>query len=1163
MYAELHCRTNYSFLVGGSHPDELVERAIELDYAALAITDEASLAGVVRAFGAARRSDLKLIVGTELRLDDGGACVLWARDRAGYGRLCRLLTLGRRRAPKGECRLTFDDLAAASEGLLVGVLSDPFAGDEFARAVARRSPLERASAKRQSSPCGAGDRSIDPRDPARLGRWRELFGDRSYLLAEPTCDGLDRERLAGWAAQSQRFALPLTAAGDVLYHVPERQALQQTLTAIRLGTTVEWADGRITPNASRHLQSLAERKRLFAEHPAALARTLEIADRCVFSLDQLRYEYPEELTPDGRPPMEFLRELTWQGAARRYPGGLPGRVRELIEHELKLIEELRYEAYFLTVWDLVRFARERRILCQGRGSAANSAVCFCLGITAVDPGTTDVLFERFISRERNEAPDIDVDFEHERREEVLQYLYGKYGRERAGLAATVITYRVRSAVRDVGKALGLSLDRVDALAKQVDLREGIEGFDTQCRDVGIDPASDIGRLLGQLVPEILGFPRHLSQHVGGMVMTRGPLCELVPIENAAMPDRTVVQWDKDDLEELGILKVDCLCLGMLSAIRRCFEMIRDFHGRPLSLASIPQGDTQVYDMICAADTMGVFQIESRAQMSMLPRLRPRCYYDLVIEVAIVRPGPIQGQMVHPYLRRRAGEEQVEYPNDAIRDVLHKTLGVPIFQEQAMRLAVVAAGFTPGEADQLRRAMGAWRKTGVIEKFRVKLLEGMRRQGLSETFADQVFRQIRGFGEYGFPESHAASFALLVYVSCWLKHHYPAAFVAGLINSQPMGFYAPAQLIDDARRHDVPVRPIDVNFSDWDCTLEPDDDDPIFLAGFVHHRDRRRTATSTERAPEFGDLESLDDDRPAGPDDRYADAAACAIDSAEAECRATGGARVNATEAGSKTDGAGKERSPHRSSRTSRTADRAPSPSPALRLGFRLIDGLPQTVAETIMAARRQGSFRSISEFARRTGLGRAILSRLADADAFRSLDDDRRRALWDSLAQERRRSDQPLLDRMDLDETEVTLPAMSEQRQVHEDYRTIGLSLRGHPIGFHRAALRERGVLASADLERTADGTRLEVGGLVILRQRPSTAKGITFVTLEDESGTVNLVIRPDIWERHRNVARRSPAWIVRGKLERRSGVTHVIAESIDDLASALPELRTRSRDFR
>jgi error-prone DNA polymerase len=823
MYAELHCKTNFSFLQGASHPDELVQRAVELGYHALAVTDVNSLAGVVRAHAAAKGSGLKLVVGAEITPVDAPAVVLWAPDRAAYGRLCRLITRGRRRATKGECVLTLQDVAEHADGLLAGVLVRPWEDDvpwprltEMQNPVSER-PNHVAESLRDSNPVSERPGYVVQ---AVLDRYRQIFSGRCYLIAE-FHRGPDDLRRLEWLQQLSRAAeLPLVAAGDVYYHIPARQPLQHVLTAIRHGVTVAQAGGLLFPNAQRHLKSLDELRELFARIPDALQRSREIADRCTFSLDELRYEYPQELAPPGLTPLEYLKRLTWQGAQQRYPGGVPEKVLQLLKHELQLIGELRYEAYFLTVWDLVQFARAREILCQGRGSAANSAVCYCLGITAVNPDRFDLLFERFISKERNEAPDIDVDFEHQRREEVLQYLYQKYGRERAGLAAAVITYRTRSAIREVGKALGLSLDRLDALSKNMDgyPQQAIE-LEQRCQEMGIDTASEIGRRWLYLTKELIGFPRHLSQHVGGMVMTRGPLCELVPIENAAMPDRTVVEWDKNDLEELGILKVDCLCLGMLTAIRKCFQLVQQVTGRHLTLATIPAGDTPVYDMICRADTTGVFQIESRAQMAMLPRLRPRCYYDLVIEVAIVRPGPIQGQMVHPYLRRRAGDEAVTYPNEEIRRVLEKTLGVPIFQEQVMKLAVVAAGFTPGEADQLRRAMGAWRRNGHLDDFRQKLLDGMRERDLSEEFAERVFQQIRGFGEYGFPESHAASFALLVYVSAYLKHYYPAAFAAALINSQPMGFYAPAQLIRDARQHGVEVRPADVNCSQWDCTLE--------------------------------------------------------------------------------------------------------------------------------------------------------------------------------------------------------------------------------------------------------------------------------------------------------------------------------------------------------
>ncbi len=1027
VYAELHCKTNYSFLEGASHADELVVTAKERGYAAIAVTDRDSLAGVVRAHVAAKEHGLKLIVGAEMHPRDALPVVLWATNRQAYGRLCRLITLGRRRAEKGHCDLTFDDIAAHAVGLLAGVLPP----DDM------------------------------PADIAPITRYRDVFGDRVYLLAELFRGPDDARRLRQLQDLSLCCLMPLVAANDVRYHTPPRLPLHDVLTAIRNGTTVATAGDALFPNAQRHLRRIDEITAAFAGDRAAVHRTLEVAERCTFNLDELRYEYPEELAPAGTTPTEYLAKLTWCGAAKRYPTGIPDKVRHLIERELELIQDLRFEAYFLTVHDLVAFARSRDILCQGRGSAANSAVCFCLGVTSVDPEHIDLLFERFVSKERDEAPDIDVDFEHERREEVLQYLYTKYGRERAGLAATVITYRPRSAVRDVGKALGLSLDRIDALAKQTDGHCGGEQLNLRCLQVGIDPTSPLGAKLVHLVNEIEGFPRHLSQHVGGMVMTRGPLCELVPIENAAMPDRTVVQWDKNDLDALGILKVDVLALGMLSAIRKCFTLVEQHHGQSFNLATVPQDDPQVYNMICAADTIGVFQIESRGQMSMLPRLKPKNYYDLVIEVAIMRPGPIQGEMVHPYLRRRKGEETVTYPNDAIRAVLEKTLGVPLFQEQAMQLAVVAAGFTPGEADQLRRAMGAWRRTGEMEKFRDKLLNGMRERRLSDQFAEQVFNMIRGFGEYGFPESHAASFALLVYVSAWLKHYYPAAFAAALINSQPMGFYAPAQLIQCASRHGVPVRPIDVNASEWDCTLENK------------------------------------------------------------------------------------------------------SSSPFLRLGFRLITGLRQTTVDTIVAARAPGRFHSMDDFIKRTRLGRAALETLSDADTFGSVTLDRRSALWHSLAQAKVPSAKSLFAAVETETVAEALPTLSPFEQIIADYRTVGLSLKGHPMKFFRQRLNQLRATPADRLSELHHGSRVTVAGLILLRQRPSTAKGITFCTMEDETGIANLIVHPRTWEQYYTVARRSQAWCVEGKLEHKDGVIHVVARRIEDLGGKLGDIRMRSRDFR
>ena len=1029
MFSELHVKSNFSFLEGASHPEELVRRAAELRYSAVAITDRNSLAGVVRAHGAAKTAGVKLIVGAEITPDDRAAVVLWAPDRAAYGRLARLITQGRRRAEKGACRLSIADVAELSGGLLAGVM-----------------PWRSGVGRKQDA--------LLLRD---LAAYRDIFGPRCSLLAELHYGPDDLQWAQRLAALSRRSRVPLVAGGDVHYHAPERGMLHDALVAVRHGCTVVEARPHLFANHERHLHASDDMAARFAFAPEALRRVQEIVEQCRFSLDELRYEYPEELAPPGETPMDYLRRLTWAGAGQRYPQGVPDKVRNLLSHELTLIAELHYEAYFLTVWDLVRFARARGILCQGRGSAANSAVCFCLGVTAVDPERSDVLFERFVSRERNEAPDIDVDFEHERREEVLQYLYEKYGRERAGMTAEVIVYRPRSAVRDMGKALGIPAERIDVLAKNLEHYHHEPELAERCRASGVDPSSPPGSQWVELVEALVGFPRHLSQHTGGMVMTQGPLCELVPIENAAMPGRTVIQWNKDDLDELGVLKVDCLSLGMLTAIRKCFDLVERHAGRALTLASVPQGDPDVFAMIQKADTVGVFQIESRAQMSMLPRLRPRSFYDLVIEVAIVRPGPIQGNMVHPYLRRRNGEEPVTYPNDAIRSVLEKTLGVPLFQEQAMRLAVVAAGFTPGEADQLRRAMAAWRRPGLIDAFHQKFIDGMRKQGLAEPYAEAVFRQLRGFGEYGFPESHAASFAVLVYVSAWLKRHYPAAFTAALLNSQPMGFYAPAQLVLDARRHDVDVRPVDVNRSMLDCTLEEGD---------------------------------------------------------------------------------------------------------GLRLGFRMISGLAWAHAEQIVAARGDRPFESVDDFARRTRLGRPVTVRMTEAGAFDSLKLDRRAALWHALAQDRR--ELPLFDRLPAspDERPVALPSLTAPEETLADYRSLGLSLRAHPLSFLRAELTRQKVVSAAELAMVPNGRPVRVAGIVLVRQRPSTAKGITFVTLEDETGQVNLIIRMDVWKKFRAAAHKSTLLLAAGRVQHAHGVIHVLAARLENLSQRLQGLEAAARNF-
>ncbi|MDB5339149.1 MAG: dnaE2 1 [Planctomycetaceae bacterium] len=1028
-YAELRCRTNYSFLEGASHPDELVVRAAELGLSALAITDRNSLAGVVRAHVAAKQVGLKLLIGTEVIPQEHSTAVLLTTDRAAYGRLCQLLTRGRQQAPKGECALTFTDIANHAAGVLACVVLDP----------------------------AASDRQI-----TELPKWREVFGDRCYALAELHRGPRDEALLKQFQRQARQAGLPLVAANGVYYHVPERRQLHDVVTAIRHGCTVAELGARRFPNGERHLKSAAEMQDLFAEYPEAVLRTIEIADRCSFSLDELKYEYPDEIYSTTETPIDYLARLTWEGADNRYPNGVPAKIQETIHKELQLISELNYAAYFLTVYDLVKFARGKNILCQGRGSAANSAVCYCLEVTSVDPAIHQLLFERFISKERAEAPDIDIDFEHERREEVIQYIYQKYGRDRAGMTAEVITYRSRSAVRDVGKALGLSLDRVDALAKSLDhSRESVQ-IAQRFQEAGFDSTSPIATHLIKLVREILGFPRHLSQHVGGMVITQGPLCELVPIENASMPGRTVVEWDKDDLDALGILKVDCLALGMLTAIRKCFEMVKNHAHRDLTLANIPPDDAAVYGMMCKADTIGVFQIESRAQMSMLPRLKPNKFYDLVIEVAIVRPGPIQGDMVHPYLRRRAGDEAVTYPSPEVESVLSRTMGVPIFQEQAMKLVIVAAGFTAGEADQFRRAMGAWRKTGEIEKFHLKLTQGMQRKGYTPEFSEQLFNQIRGFGEYGFPESHAASFALLVYVSAWLKHYYPAAFTASLVNSQPMGFYAPSQLISDARRHGVDVHPVDINASDWDCTLEETKQNGVV--------------------------------------------------------------------------------------------------SWAIRLGWRMLRGISQSTAESLVTCRRSKRFTSYDEFVQRTQFSPTILALLSDADAFRSLHESRRTAFWKSL---------PAQDSTELFEDEVNpeplapLPVMTSQQQVIADYRSTGLSLRQHPMSFIRGELAQRRVIRSDELLRVDPDRRYRVAGLVLLRQRPGTAKGITFMTIEDEAGTANLIVRTDVWERFHQIARQATALIVHGILQRKDGIAHVLVDQMEDLSQLLAEVGNKSRDFR
>ena len=1019
-YAELHCISNFTFLRGASRPEELVERAAQLGYAALAITDECSLAGIVRAHIAAKEYQLKLLVGAEFRLADGLKLVLLATDRESYGDLSQLITTARRRSAKGSYQLDWSDVERGAGACLVLWIPDQAPDAAVAQRIATR------------------------------------FRGQAWIAVELLCGPDDRAQLERLHELSLACGLPLVAAGDVHMHVRSRRPLQDMLTAARLNTTVADAKHALYPNAERHLRL---RMRLAQVYPdELLAESVRIAARCDFSLDSLRYEYPEELVPAGHTPASWLRYLTEQGLRERFPGGTPAKVEKLIEHELALIAEMKYEPFFLTVHDVVTFARSKKILCQGRGSAANSAVCYALGITAVDPDRMSVLFERFVSRERDEPPDIDVDFEHQRREEVIQYIYQKYGRDRAALAATVISYRAKSALRDVGKALGFDAGQIDRLAKSLAWWDNRQALPKRLMEAGFDPASSqIARLIS-LVDTLIGFPRHLSQHVGGFVIARKSLPRLVPVENAAMPERTVIQWDKDDLEALGLLKVDVLALGMLSAIRRALDMTGAWRGQQLAMTDIPSEDPVVYAMIQRADTVGVFQIESRAQMSMLPRLKPDKFYDLVIEVAIVRPGPIQGGMVHPYLRRKQGLEQESYPSEAVKRVLERTLGVPIFQEQVMQLAVVAAGFTPGEADLLRRSMAAWKRKGGLEHLQQRLISGMLAQGYKREFADQIYSQILGFGEYGFPESHSVSFALLAYVSAWLKCHEPAAFLAALLNSQPMGFYGPSQLVQDARRHGVDVRPVDVEASAWECTLEPD----------AHG-------------------------------------------------------------------------------------------NPAVRLGFSRVIGLAEKSAERLITARSERRFESVDDLARRARLDARDLKLLASANALAALAGHRRMARWLVAGVEpttRLLEPAPVLD---------TVPALAppdEGENLVIDYASTGLTLGRHPLALLRSRLTRLRLSTAAELNRFPHGRLARAAGIVTGRQRPGTASGVVFVTLEDETGNINVVVWNSLVEKQRRELLGSSLLGVYGVLERQGEVVHLVAQRLVDYSALLGRLETTSRDF-
>jgi len=1046
-YAELQVTTNFSFLRGGSHAHELVAQAKTLGHTAIAVTDRNTLSGVVRAHVAAKQHDLKLIIGTRLDLQDGPSLLVYPKDRTAYGRLCRLLTLGQRRAAKGECELYLADIA-------------PHAEDQIFVALA---PSQRALA---ASEIGF----FEP----RLRHLKASLDAPLYLAASFLYRGDDRARIEALSRLALACATPLTATNDVLYHDAARRPLQDVLTCIREKCRIDEVGLQLEANAERCLKTGDEMARLFAGHEAAVVRTAEIVKACRFCLDELVYEYPDEPVLAGKTPQDHLEDFTWEGARWRFPAGVPDKVARTLARELALIADLNYAPYFLTVYDIVRFARDKAILCQGRGSAANSAVCYCLGITSVDPTQIDLLFERFVSPERKEPPDIDVDFEHERREEVIQYIYERYGRERAGLAATVICYRSRSALREVGKAMGLEEDSLSALSAIMWGMRKEGAPEGHIREAGLDPDDPLLWRVVELADELIGFPRHLSQHVGGFVLTQGPLCEVVPIANAAMEGRTVIEWDKDDLNALGLLKVDVLGLGMLSCIHKCFDLLETHYHRPLSLASVPREDGAVYDMLCRADSLGVFQVESRAQMNMLPRLKPRCFYDLVIEVAIVRPGPIQGDMVHPYLRRRDGLEKIEYPRpapehgapDELEDVLRKTLGVPLFQEQAMRIAIVAARFSAEEANQLRHAMATFRRRGTINTLKDKFVSRMVARGYSPDMAERCFKQIEGFGEYGFPESHSASFSLLVYVSSWLKCHYPAAFACALLNSQPMGFYAPAQIVRDAREHGVEAREVDVNESEWDCTLEPAD--------------------------------------------------------------ANGW---------------------------------------ALRLGFRQIEGLRESDAIKLIDTRATASrpFTNVDDLWRRSELSRSVLERLASADAFRSMGLDRRQALWEVRALGEAKP-LPLFAQTEGQnagkDPQVQLPDMPLSEHVVNDYQTLRLSLKAHPMSFLRRALDEERVATCDDVKALGDGARVTLAGLVLVRQRPGSAKGVIFMTLEDETGIANAVVWPKVLERYRKTVIGSRLVLIRGRIQRHEEIIHIIAMELEDRSPWLLALAEGTQDF-
>ncbi|MCE2724991.1 MAG: error-prone DNA polymerase [Burkholderiales bacterium] len=1125
-YAALNVTSNFTFLRGASHPEELVTEAARLNYKAIAITDECSVSGLVRAHVAAKDCGIQLIIGASFRIDDVASIpriLLLATSRDGYGNLSELITLARRRASKGQYQLLLADLLhtpASIGGCFVVVL--PELGGVF-----------------------------PPSAPSVIGVLRQLkvvCADRLWLGYSRQFSSDDTDEKISIESLAKAVDLPIAATPFVDLHTRSRKPLLDALAAVHHKTTVDQLGFAASPNTESHLKTIT---RLSREYPVTmLLEAARIASMCNFSLDELRYEYPREVVPEGETPESYLRRVTYQGLDRRYGKQLPPAVVTQIEHELKLISDLKYEAYFLTIYDIVLFARARGILCQGRGSAANSAVCYCLGITEVDPARMQLLFERFISRERNEPPDIDVDFEHERREEVIQYLYEKYGRHRTALTAALSTYRPKGAIRDMGKALGLSLDQVDSLSRTIAWWDGRTIAPERLREAGFDPDNSLMQTVLSLTHQLIGFPRHLSQHSGGFVIARDLLTRLVPVENATMPSRTVIQWDKDDLDELGLLKVDILALGMLTALRKTIHLIGDYTGQRLCMQDIPAEDHETYQMIQRADTIGVFQIESRAQMSMLPRLKPATFYDLVIEVAIVRPGPIQGGMVHPYLKRRAGIEPVSYPSKDVEGVLKRTLGVSIFQEQVMQLAVIAAGFTPGEADRLRRAMAAWKRKGGIEPFRDQLISGMLERGYTSEYAEQIYRQMQGFGEYGFPESHAASFALLVYVSCYLKCHFPAAFACGLLNSQPLGFYSPSAIVQDVRRHGVEVLSVDVMMSEVDSSLitaEPETSaqqvppsaheaitkqrrlraggDPILIA---HQQNTKLDPCLRREDTQFLEVSSLVDTpidghfQPKVPENTR-------------ECMSLIFKRYQQT-------------------------------PPQLRLGLRLVQGLSDAAATRIVEARSSKAFIDIADLKRRASLNEGDIKALAAADAFASLTGNRRHALWSALGT----GCDAAMFLAPADKEQVSLRAPTEASDVVADYQTLGLTLRSHPVALLREKLDKSARWSAAKIRVARAGQLVRVAGIVTCRQRPTTASGTTFVTLEDETGYVNVIVWSRLAERQRKELVFSRLMEVAGTVEREGEVVHVVAGHLTDktallgaLAGEVGDLNTTSRDFR